>query len=138
MPVDFDAYSSWRQSHAQPTTTNGISTASDAATSSDSAATAQEAAAPAAAPAAPASDAPGNPSADASDVPAPYPSSFARIVELITTGQPIPGIKQIPDTVLSGQSSRSTAAARRKPWERDAGAGAGAAGAEGVAAGSEG
>ncbi|KAF3479562.1 uncharacterized protein GIQ15_06538 [Arthroderma uncinatum] len=50
-----------------------------------------------------------------------YPSSFARIVELITTGQPIPGIQQIPDTVLTGQETTSTAQRRRKPWETDAG-----------------
>lgn len=49
----------------------------------------------------------------------PYPSSFARIVELITTGQPIPGIEQIPDTVLTGQGAPSTANRRRKPWETD-------------------
>ncbi|KMU82919.1 hypothetical protein CIHG_00701 [Coccidioides immitis H538.4] len=47
-----------------------------------------------------------------------YPSSFAHIVELITTGQPIPGIQQIPDTILTGQEGPSTAARRRKPWER--------------------
>lgn len=43
--------------------------------------------------------------------------TFDHIVELITTGQPIPGIKSIPDTVLEGQSSESTKAKRRKPWE---------------------
>lgn len=46
-----------------------------------------------------------------------YPSSFARIVELITTGQPVPGIQQIPDTVLEGHQTPSTVAGRRKPWE---------------------
>lgn len=49
----------------------------------------------------------------------PYPSSFARIVELITTGQPIPGIQQIPDTVLVGQGAPSVVPPRRKPWEKD-------------------
>ncbi|KAL4894646.1 hypothetical protein BDV59DRAFT_175879 [Aspergillus ambiguus] len=48
-----------------------------------------------------------------------YPSSFAHIVELITTGQPIPGIQQIPDTVLEGQDTPSTKPRRRKPWEKD-------------------
>jgi len=51
--------------------------------------------------------------------PAPYPTSFEHIVNLITTGQPIPGIKDIPDTVLSGQASQPTANKRRKPWEKD-------------------
>jgi hypothetical protein len=49
-----------------------------------------------------------------------YPSSFAHIVELITTGQPIPGIAQIPDTVLTGHDTASEKPRRRKPWERDA------------------
>lgn len=48
-----------------------------------------------------------------------YPSSFAHIVELITTGQPIPGIEQIPDTVLTGHSISSEKPRRRKPWESD-------------------
>ncbi|KAF4155860.1 hypothetical protein CNMCM6069_007621 [Aspergillus lentulus] len=46
-----------------------------------------------------------------------YPSSFARIVELITTGQQIPGIQQIPDTVLTGHDTPSEKPRRRKPWE---------------------
>ena len=41
------------------------------------------------------------------------------MVELITTGQPIPGIKQIPDTVLEGRSSQPTPEKRKKPWEKD-------------------
>ncbi|KAJ5134095.1 hypothetical protein N7448_000884 [Penicillium atrosanguineum] len=49
-----------------------------------------------------------------------YPSSFAHIVELITTGQPIPGIEQIPDTVLTGHDTASEKPRRLKPWERDA------------------
>ena len=49
---------------------------------------------------------------------APYPSSFNHIVELITSGAPIPGIKEIPDTILEGQASDSTKLVRRKPWEK--------------------
>jgi guanyl-specific ribonuclease Sa len=48
-----------------------------------------------------------------------YPSSFAHIVELITTGQPIPGIQQIPDTILAGYDTPSTKPKRRKPWEKE-------------------
>ncbi|KAJ5686197.1 hypothetical protein N7536_008816 [Penicillium majusculum] len=48
-----------------------------------------------------------------------YPSSFAHIVELITTGQPIPGIQDIPDTVLSGHDISSEKPRRQKPWEKD-------------------
>ncbi|OJJ95562.1 hypothetical protein ASPACDRAFT_36236 [Aspergillus aculeatus ATCC 16872] len=50
-----------------------------------------------------------------------YPSSFAHIVELITTGQPIPGIQQIPDTILAGQDTPSARSRRRKPWELESG-----------------
>ena len=49
---------------------------------------------------------------------APYPTTFGRIVELIGSGQPIPGIKDVPDTVLQGQASQASAERRRKPWER--------------------
>jgi hypothetical protein len=61
------------------------------------------------------------PSADAapSAASAPYPLSFNHVVELIAAGQPIPGIKEIPDTVLEGQASESVKAKRKKPWEKD-------------------
>lgn len=48
-----------------------------------------------------------------------YPSSFAHIVDLITSGQPIPGIQQIPDTVLTGHDMSTEKPRRRKPWEKD-------------------
>lgn len=50
-----------------------------------------------------------------------YPSSFAHIVELITAGQPIPGIQQIPDTVLTGHDTSSAKPRRLKPWEKECG-----------------
>lgn len=49
----------------------------------------------------------------------PQPASFAEIVALIQSGEPIPGIRDIPDTVLTGQGSESTQPPRRKPWERN-------------------
>jgi hypothetical protein len=55
---------------------------------------------------------------DPSEPPAPYPTSFAHIVELITTGQPVPGIKEIPTTVLEGQGTQPEKARRKKPWEK--------------------
>ncbi|KAL0259245.1 hypothetical protein SLS55_006750 [Diplodia seriata] len=61
---------------------------------------------------------------------APYPTSFAHIVELITTGQPIPGIKEIPDTVLEGQGTAPVASKRKKPWEKDVGVAAASSSAE--------
>ena len=50
---------------------------------------------------------------------APYPTCFGQIVELITSGSPIPGIKEVPDTVMEGQASQTKTAKRKKPWEKD-------------------
>lgn len=50
----------------------------------------------------------------------PFPSKYAAIVELILSGKPVPGIKDIPDTVLGQDAaSESTTKQRRKPWETD-------------------
>lgn len=49
---------------------------------------------------------------------APKPASFAEICDMIAEGKPIPGIKDIPDTILEGQASESQKAERRKPWEK--------------------
>ncbi|RPA99975.1 hypothetical protein L873DRAFT_1681587 [Choiromyces venosus 120613-1] len=49
---------------------------------------------------------------------APYPMSFAHIVELITKGLPIPGIKQIPNELNSAPPSQPVRAKRLKPWEK--------------------
>lgn len=48
---------------------------------------------------------------------APYSNNYQHVVDLIVSGKPVPGIKQIPDTVLLEQSSKSEAPIRRKPWE---------------------
>lgn len=48
----------------------------------------------------------------------PYSSNYQQLVELIVSGQPVPGIKQIPDTVLADQKSESSARSRTKPWEK--------------------
>ena len=37
-------------------------------------------------------------------------------------GKPIPGIKDIPDTILEGQASENQAEKRKKPWEKESGA----------------
>jgi hypothetical protein len=47
----------------------------------------------------------------------PYPTSFAQIVDLIQSGKPIPGIEDIPDTILTGQEGPSKEKRRMKPWE---------------------
>lgn len=54
-------------------------------------------------------------SSDSAEVP--YSSNYQNVVELIMAGKPVPGIKEIPDTVLTEQASESTSAARKKPWE---------------------
>ncbi|KAJ2902350.1 hypothetical protein MKZ38_000667 [Zalerion maritima] len=53
---------------------------------------------------------------------APYPSSFTAIVELIASGKPVPGIRDIPNTIIHdpkvtpfGKMTRP-----RKPWEKTA------------------
>nr|POF11416.1 hypothetical protein CFP56_44254 [Quercus suber] len=51
------------------------------------------------------------------------PASFAEICDMIAEGKPIPGIKDIPDTILEGQASESQTATRKKPWERSSGGG---------------
>ena len=56
--------------------------------------------------------------ASTSDQAAPYPMSFDHIVSLISSGEPIPGIKEIPDTILEGQASEATFEKRKKPWEK--------------------
>ncbi|KAK5122711.1 hypothetical protein LTR85_003626 [Meristemomyces frigidus] len=55
---------------------------------------------------------------------APKPASFAEICDMIAEGKPIPGIKDIPDTILEGQASDNQTSKRKKPWEKDAGGGA--------------
>lgn len=53
----------------------------------------------------------------ANEIP-PYPTTFAQIVDLITRNQPIPGIEQVPETVLEpGSSKQDKAEKRQKPWE---------------------
>jgi Family of unknown function (DUF5572) len=50
----------------------------------------------------------------------PYPNTFASIVDLITRNEPIPGIEQIPNTVLDANlSPPNTTPRRKKPWEKE-------------------
>ncbi|KEF54674.1 uncharacterized protein A1O9_09116 [Exophiala aquamarina CBS 119918] len=57
----------------------------------------------------------------ADDQQPPYPTSFAAIVDLITRNIPVPGIEEIPTTVLEpGSSKIDKTPRRRKPWEKDA------------------
>ncbi|KAI0457178.1 hypothetical protein F5B21DRAFT_501558 [Xylaria acuta] len=53
----------------------------------------------------------------------PYPKKFEEIVKFLETGETIPGIRQIPDTVIDDPSisTRGTRQAPLKPWERNSG-----------------
>lgn len=104
--VDFEAYKEWRSEHSLPSAnvtrvgpvpdihTNGIAQETGKADESPLQEKPDESAAP-------------------------YPSSFSQIVDLITKGEPIPGIREIPDTLLVGQESSPATAKRKKPWEGD-------------------
>jgi len=47
----------------------------------------------------------------------PYPPTFAELAALIASGEPIPGIRDIPDELAPEPASEPKAQARRKPWE---------------------
>ncbi|KAL2147864.1 hypothetical protein VTI28DRAFT_3342 [Corynascus sepedonium] len=51
----------------------------------------------------------------------PYPENFQALIEAVTMGKPIPGIKEIPDTVVRppGVTPFGKMKAPRKPWEKD-------------------
>ncbi|KAK4120826.1 hypothetical protein N657DRAFT_648620 [Parathielavia appendiculata] len=53
---------------------------------------------------------------------APYPENFQALIEAVTTGKPIPGIKEIPNTVVRppGVTPFGKMKAPRKPWEKEA------------------
>ncbi|KAH8918497.1 hypothetical protein BT69DRAFT_1338117 [Atractiella rhizophila] len=58
---------------------------------------------------------------DAPETEEPEKLSFARLVQMIERGEPIPGIKEIPDRLSDEKPSKSTAEVRRKPWEKEGG-----------------
>jgi hypothetical protein len=101
-PVDFDGYKQWREQNSGPDT--GAEAAPIDAIARN-----------------------GHPSLANGNVSTvvpepPKPATFAEICDMIAEGKPIPGIKDIPDTVLEGQASESQASRRKKPWEKDASA----------------
>ncbi|KAK0705105.1 hypothetical protein B0H67DRAFT_451235, partial [Lasiosphaeris hirsuta] len=51
---------------------------------------------------------------------APYPAHFQAIIEAVTTGKPVPGVREIPNTVVrqAGIAPVGKMQAPRKPWER--------------------
>ncbi|KAF5658356.1 hypothetical protein FHETE_9916 [Fusarium heterosporum] len=50
-----------------------------------------------------------------------YPMGFAEMIKLIQEGKPVPGIRQIPNTVVRDPAVKPVGArtAPRKPWEKD-------------------
>ncbi|KAF2755199.1 hypothetical protein EJ05DRAFT_488727 [Pseudovirgaria hyperparasitica] len=102
IPVDFDAYKRYRESANLPIPNGVFVSQADSVPCNSSTPT------------------PNMEGANGSTQPdAPYPTSFAEIVELITSGKPIPGIKDIPPTVLEGQGTQAVKPRRKKPWEKD-------------------
>ncbi|KAL8993838.1 MAG: hypothetical protein Q9169_006047 [Polycauliona sp. 2 TL-2023] len=103
--IDFESYKTWRSEQNLPSVTvNGVQASENQIDDISEQAT-------------------GKPDGSSVQGPdqaaAPYPSSFSQIVDLITKGEPIPGIKEIPDTLLVGQESSPETARRKKPWEID-------------------
>ncbi|KAK5660890.1 hypothetical protein OQA88_12263 [Cercophora sp. LCS_1] len=51
---------------------------------------------------------------------APYPAHFQAIIEAVTTGKPVEGVREIPNTVVrkEGITAVGKMQAPRKPWER--------------------
>ncbi|KAK5002958.1 hypothetical protein LTR16_006563 [Cryomyces antarcticus] len=120
VPVDFDQYKSWRQQNASPAPngTGGLLTRSPPLPEPSGSSTATAPNVPSTAPSNAITETGASPAAGSAEQ-APYPTSFAHIVDLITTGQPIPGIKEIPPTILEGQGTQSSTSRRKKPWEKD-------------------
>ncbi|KAF7544795.1 hypothetical protein G7Z17_g9666 [Cylindrodendrum hubeiense] len=52
-----------------------------------------------------------------------YPMGFAEMLKLLQEGKPVPGIRQIPNTVVRDPSVKPVGARAvpRKPWEKDLG-----------------
>ena len=95
-PVDFDGYKQWVEVQRTGAPTNGLAKSHEIAPSEQAVDT----------------------TGIGGMADAPKPASFAEICDMIAEGKPIPGIKEIPDTILEGQASDTQAQKRRKPWEK--------------------
>ncbi|KAL9029479.1 MAG: hypothetical protein Q9196_002279 [Gyalolechia fulgens] len=111
VPIDFNSYVSWRSMQNLPPVTASSNSISEEPVASEGPANGIP----------PATDANTSSVQQPEQPSAPYPPSFSQIVELITKGEPIPGIKEVPSTLLTGQESAPTTAKRKKPWEKDEG-----------------
>ena len=119
-PIDWVAYKSYLEAH--PPSPSSIPSRPPETDHEPSASTTTSNSTPTSTPP-PAAAAPATSTATAtatSTPPAPYPLSFNHIIDLISRNEPIPGIEQIPDTVLSADLSQASAVPkRRKPWEKE-------------------
>ncbi|KAN0110195.1 hypothetical protein V8E51_006582 [Hyaloscypha variabilis] len=114
VPIDFEGYKTYLSSKSsstpnQPPTIKSPSTQPEPTSQ------------PTTSPSQPAEMSVGNTPAQEPEAPpktAPYPPTFAQIVAMITSGEPIPGIMEIPDTI-STEVSVPKLPKRRKPWEKD-------------------
>ncbi|KAM0325402.1 hypothetical protein ACHAQA_007388 [Verticillium albo-atrum] len=133
--IDFAQYKAWLTAHPDHTPPDVLpeeyarSAPQDTTSSSSSAAAAAAAAAgsvPAWQTSAPKADLyvdksqPAAAQQGGADEPA-YPMGFAEMLQRIQQGLPIPGIKEIPDTVVRDPTVKpfGARAAPRKPWEKD-------------------
>jgi len=104
-PVDFEGYKRWTENEGRTAGTNGHVAHAQLEDNPETQSVSPQGGG-------------GNGMADA-----PKPASFAEICEMIAEGKPIPGIKDIPDTILEGRASETQKDRRRKPWERSAAGG---------------
>ncbi|KAK3683989.1 hypothetical protein B0T22DRAFT_267819 [Podospora appendiculata] len=60
---------------------------------------------------------------DAGSQDAPYPAHFQAIIDAVTTGKPVPGVREIPNTVVRqpGIFPVGKMQAPQKPWEKQQG-----------------
>ncbi len=47
-----------------------------------------------------------------------YPKSFQEVCEMLQRGEPLPGVRDIPNTLSALPPTPPTLAPRRKPWEK--------------------
>lgn len=103
--VDFDGYKQWRENIRAPALSNGVNKSSEPGNIRPGTSHGHDTSGIIGA------------SAEPGLGDAPRPATFAEICDMIAEGKPIPGIKDIPDTILDGQATASHATKRKKPWE---------------------
>lgn len=117
--VNYTSYKKWRTRQLPPTVTASSPTLPPVSTTpSASSPSRSHVATKSASPAEASMDHTKDTSSSETSARPDYPTSFDDIVELIKTGKPIPGIKDIPNTILAGQGTQAKQGRRLKPWEK--------------------